>query len=71
MTNYLITSLRQYQQIEKGIISRLRLEHLKSGSELSFEEYLILKQEPKSPLSKESGVPVFNLKSNFEKKSGK
>lgn len=60
-----IKSLRHYQLIEQGILSRLRLEWLASGSELSFDEFI--KQEPKSPLTTYrvvSGEPVFILNSH-------
>jgi len=35
-------TLRQYQLIEQGIISRLKAEWIRSGSKLSFEEWLQL-----------------------------
>ena len=47
-----------YDSYEVRILNKLQIDHLKSGSELSLNEW-ILKQEPKSPLSEESGEPVF------------
>jgi len=32
--------LRTYQMIEQGIIARLKAEWIRSGSDLSFEEWL-------------------------------
>lgn len=34
-------SIRRNQLIEQGIMSRLKIEHVKSGSELSFNEWIL------------------------------
>lgn len=34
--------LRTYQLTEQGIIARLKAEWIKSGSDLSFEEWILL-----------------------------
>jgi len=36
-------TLRRYQLIEQGILSRLKAEWIRSGSILSFEEYIMSK----------------------------
>ena len=61
--------LRTYQLTEQGIIARLKAEWIRSGTDLSFEEYLwVEKNDPEADLTVSNRGTVTANVSNFNLK---